>query len=659
MTPVIVISAASILILITILFPPLPAHALGGSANSLAVIYDSATVCGILAQRQPQQIQCWQPSLTLQQQPITLSPSTVSFDYIAGGRNTLCGVRSGGFSLHCWDSNFTPKRIYNNNTAPLQDLTMGDEQVCALTNTSNVKCWRGDRITSAQFPNGSAQFLSISSGLGFSCGVLMNTNRVSCWGSNSTMASLIQTQFVNLSMSSMFVGGSFACGLNLTGFVICKGSNDSGQLEVPFNSAFEYSGLALGANHVCATRRLNGSVICWGGNGEFAINLTEGVLFESIVAGLNFTCGLTSSNFSVICWGPGWPNGSTSGFNLPLPKILPGPCVDSNCSECGIYPDSQILCSGSGNICKPCGISIPNPPPPPPPPSPPPPPPIPPPPTVTPTPSHPSRALRKGLLAFAIIGSVGIFSGICTIIYCLWTGVCCGKKKIHNSVQPTVARSNSNPGGQPSSTSPISRSSTIRRQGSRIMRRQRSGTSSKHTERAEEFSFNDLAAASDNFSPANKLGAGSFESDRGFRPAKAAGTVGYIDPEYYGLNVLTAKSDVYGLGVVLLELLTGKRAIFRSGGSGGEPTRVVDYAVPAILAGEMGRVLDPRVGPPEISEAEAVELVGYTALHCVNMEGKDRPSMSDIVANLERALDICGENSHGSISSGPMSIVSE
>ncbi|RVX03094.1 putative serine/threonine-protein kinase-like protein CCR3 [Vitis vinifera] len=121
------------------------------------------------------------------------------------------------------------------------------------------------------------------------------------------------------------------------------------------------------------------------------------------------------------------------------------------------------------------------------------------------------------------------------------------------------------------------------------------------------------------------------DSSHSFRPMKAAGTVGYIDPEYYGLNVLTAKSDVYGLGVVLLELLTGKRAIFKDG--------------------EMG-------GLPLTNEAEAVELVAYTAMHCVNLEGKERPTMADIVANLERALALC-EDSHGSISSGTISIVSD
>ncbi|EEF29001.1 conserved hypothetical protein [Ricinus communis] len=708
-----------------------------------------------------------------------------------------------------------PKRVYYNTTVLLQNIAVGGNQVCGLLNNTvssvdgagSVQCWRGNGSSSNGSPVDSDKFQSISSGFGFNCGILMNNSRIMCWGSNP-IGKDIESEFGNMSMMSIVAGGSHVCGVNSTGALVCKGDNTSGQLDVPLNStAFEYSQLALGVNHSCALRN-EGSVVCWGGSGEYSVNGTKDLHFESIVSGSNFTCGLTTSNLSIMCWGPGWSNVDNSGIQiLPLPdRILPGPCVQSSCEGTRMYPDSDGLCSGSGNVCYPPGLNIsmlfP--------PSPPQPPflPFPPSPSVLPSPSSPSKELTTGLLVFCIIGSVGGFAGICTIIYCLWTGVCFGKKKVHNSVQPTITRGGSNGGTTSNNSGILSRSSTIMRQSSRAMRRQRSGTSSKHADKAEEFSLGELAAATNDFSLDNKIGAGSFgvvyrgkladgrevaikrgetgqktkkfqekesafeselsflsrvhhkhlvrlvgycedgderllvyeymkngalydhlhdknnikknssvinswkmrikialdaargieylhnyavpsiihrdikssnilldanwiarvsdfglslmgpESDRDYRPMKAAGTVGYIDPEYYGLNVLTAKSDVYGLGVVLLELLTGKRAIFKGDDNGGTPTSIVDFAVPRIMSGELAKVLDHRVGPPELNEAEAVELVAYTALHCVNLEGKDRPTMADIVANLERALSLC-DGSHGSISSGTISVVSE
>lgn len=37
---------------------------------------------------------------------------------------------------------------------------------------------------------------------------------------------------------------------------------------------------------------------------------------------------------------------------------------------------------------------------------------------------------------------------------------------------------------------------------------------------------------------------------------------------------------------------------------------------------------------PMAHEAEAVELVAYTVVHCVRLEGKDHPAMADIVAGV-------------------------
>jgi hypothetical protein len=47
-------------------------------------------------------------------------------------------------------------------------------------------------------------------------------------------------------------------------------------------------------------------------------------------------------------------------------------------------------------------------------------------------------------------------------------------------------------------------------------------------------------------------------------------------------------------------------------------------------------------------EAEGVELVVYTVVHCVRLEGKDHPAMADIVANLETVLALCEGSATGS-----------
>ncbi|GER37839.1 cytokinin-regulated kinase 1 [Striga asiatica] len=119
----------------------------------------------------------------------------------------------------------------------------------------------------------------------------------------------------------------------------------------------------------------------------------------------------------------------------------------------------------------------------------------------------------------------------------------------------------------------------------------------------------------------------------------AAGTMGYVDPAYYRLQVLTAKSDVYSFGVVLMELLSGLKAVHKN--EGGVPRNVVDYVLPFVGKDEIHRVLDRRIPPPTPFEIEAVAYVGCLAADCVELDGRDRPTMSEVVEGLERALEAC------------------
>ncbi|KAG0489555.1 hypothetical protein HPP92_006418 [Vanilla planifolia] len=111
------------------------------------------------------------------------------------------------------------------------------------------------------------------------------------------------------------------------------------------------------------------------------------------------------------------------------------------------------------------------------------------------------------------------------------------------------------------------------------------------------------------------------------------GTLGYLDPEYYMTQILTEKSDVYSFGVVMLEMITGEPPI----SNGKYVITVVKSAMNKndVYYGLKG-VLDPVLGGTAYLAGfrRFVEL----ALHCVEESADDRPTMSDVVKEIEDLL---------------------
>ncbi|KAF3534207.1 hypothetical protein DY000_02037080 [Brassica cretica] len=112
------------------------------------------------------------------------------------------------------------------------------------------------------------------------------------------------------------------------------------------------------------------------------------------------------------------------------------------------------------------------------------------------------------------------------------------------------------------------------------------------------------------------------------------GTPGYIDPEYSRTFMLNEKSDVYSFGIVLLELITGQRAIVRT--KEGEKISVIHFVEPFLETGELDGVVDPLLHG-DYSPDSARKFV-EVAMSCVRERGFNRPAMNQIVSELQQCL---------------------
>uniref|UniRef100_A0A7N2MJL9 Uncharacterized protein n=1 Tax=Quercus lobata TaxID=97700 RepID=A0A7N2MJL9_QUELO len=109
------------------------------------------------------------------------------------------------------------------------------------------------------------------------------------------------------------------------------------------------------------------------------------------------------------------------------------------------------------------------------------------------------------------------------------------------------------------------------------------------------------------------------------------GTLGYLDLEYFHSSQLTEKSDVYSFGVLLVELLTGMKAL--SFERPEEERNLAMHFVSSMNESRLFEILDQQM----LNEGNVEQLneVAMLAKRCLKVKGEERPTMKEVAMELE------------------------
>ncbi|KAI4344373.1 hypothetical protein L6164_011607 [Bauhinia variegata] len=108
---------------------------------------------------------------------------------------------------------------------------------------------------------------------------------------------------------------------------------------------------------------------------------------------------------------------------------------------------------------------------------------------------------------------------------------------------------------------------------------------------------------------------------------RVKGTLGYLAPEYAMWGKISESCDVYSFGILLLELVTGRKPIEKL--PGGVKRTITEWAEPLITRGKLTDMVDPKLRG-NFDEKQVKQAINVAAL-CVQSEPERRPNMKQVV----------------------------
>ncbi|KAM0052906.1 putative protein kinase RLK-Pelle-LRR-IX family [Helianthus debilis subsp. tardiflorus] len=113
---------------------------------------------------------------------------------------------------------------------------------------------------------------------------------------------------------------------------------------------------------------------------------------------------------------------------------------------------------------------------------------------------------------------------------------------------------------------------------------------------------------------------------------RLAGTFGYLAPEYAATGRVTTKVDVYAFGVVLMELITGRKALDETMPE--DRSHLVTWFRRVLISKEniiKGKAIDQTLDTEDEETLESICKVAELAGHCTAREPYQRPDMGHAV----------------------------